>query len=183
MLMSTLSLDDQELIDAIKIRVSDQTHATTMAQLADYPATIYPPPSPALIDQAVAELGFSLPNLIREIFLQIGNGGFGPGYGILGLSGGCLLHGYTLVELTLFNRRLIEQFDAYGLEESDLDHWQWGDHYLLYAYWGCNTTTVVDCALPALPVYALDALSIAPHPSGTLRHWWRDWLAGTIRQE
>src|SRR5690606_16538036 len=48
----------------------------------------YPPASVKKIAAAEAELGFALPTLLREIYLRIGNGGFGPGYGLLGITGG-----------------------------------------------------------------------------------------------
>ena len=34
------------------------------------------------------KLGFQVPELLRAIFLKVGNGGFGPQYGIVGTRGG-----------------------------------------------------------------------------------------------
>ena len=34
------------------------------------------------------QLGFALPNLLTQLYSSIGNGGFGPGYGMLGVVGG-----------------------------------------------------------------------------------------------
>jgi hypothetical protein len=42
----------------------------------------------AEIKQAEAMLGTRLPAPLRNLYLRIGNGGFGPGYGVLGLEGG-----------------------------------------------------------------------------------------------
>jgi hypothetical protein len=35
--------------------------------------------------QAEEQLGFALPALLRRIYLEVGNGGFGPGYGLFAL--------------------------------------------------------------------------------------------------
>src|SRR5262245_42422182 len=49
-------------------------------------------PSPVTTSEAIAvdeqDLGFSLPPLLKGLYLTIGNGGWGPGYGLLGLTGG-----------------------------------------------------------------------------------------------
>ena len=40
------------------------------------------------IAAAEQEIGLPLPSLLTRLYLEIGNGGFGPGYGILGVAGG-----------------------------------------------------------------------------------------------
>src|SRR3974390_643146 len=52
----------------------------------------YPCVSSKLVAAAEVQLGFPLPALLREIYLKVGNGGFGPGCGLVGLEGGSLLH-------------------------------------------------------------------------------------------
>lgn len=53
-----------------------------------FPQKVYPVAS--VDDLALAEksLGFSLPKLLRRIYAEVGNGGFGPGYGLLGVGSG-----------------------------------------------------------------------------------------------
>src|SRR6478736_10285958 len=46
------------------------------------------PADPVAIDACEKALGFPLPPLLREIYLGIANGGFGPGYGVMGVAGG-----------------------------------------------------------------------------------------------
>jgi hypothetical protein len=49
------------------------------------------------LDAAEVELGFALPMLIRRLYSEVGNGGFGPGAGLLGVKGGYAdLDGRTL---------------------------------------------------------------------------------------
>jgi len=50
-----------------------------------------PPLTPApltAVTEAEDLIGAPLPSLLRRLYLEIGNGGFGPGHGVLGLAGG-----------------------------------------------------------------------------------------------
>lgn len=47
-----------------------------------------PPANPGVVAAAEAEVGFRLPDLLRRMYLEVANGGFGPFYGLLGLDGG-----------------------------------------------------------------------------------------------
>ena len=195
-----LSPEDQTLIELIKSRVRDGQSVTTMQEHWQVEARLYPPTSAAEIERAEAALGFLLPPLIREIWRQIGNGGFGPGYGITGVETGYPIYESTLIE----NVDFLRQTAAYLRDEAEeaarhadqgeeqhqyaedlrreADAWYCGERFILYAYWGCNVTTVVDCSSPDLPVHAVDGTVIQPHTSGTLRQWWLDWLEGRIQQ-
>jgi hypothetical protein len=46
------------------------------------------PADPELIASDEKCLGFLLPPLLKRIYSEIGNGGFGPGYGLIGLTNG-----------------------------------------------------------------------------------------------
>jgi hypothetical protein len=48
-------------------------------------AVLSPPASSALVDRVEAELGFSLPALHRRVYSEVGDGGFGPHGGLLGI--------------------------------------------------------------------------------------------------
>jgi hypothetical protein len=172
-----LSDEDQQLIDRIKKRVyRDPQRATTMAEnygsLSDY----YPPVTYDQIEAAEKAIGFPLPALIRELYVQVGNGGFGPGYGITGLENGFDIYGETLVRATLLNREYREKAPEYD------EVWDWEDSYLMYGYWGCNVTTVVDCSPLILPIYCVDAGDWGTHSSRTVRRWWQDWLDDKVEQ-
>jgi len=49
----------------------------------------------AAAQEAEQLAGVPLPPLLRRLFLEVGNGGFGPGYGVLGLRGGYEFCGRT----------------------------------------------------------------------------------------
>jgi hypothetical protein len=46
------------------------------------------PATPEALDAAEARLGVELPPLLRRLYLEVANGGFGPGSGIVGVRGG-----------------------------------------------------------------------------------------------
>lgn len=46
---------------------------------------LYSPIAPEVIASTEVELGFALPALLADCYTQVGNGGFGPGHGLIGL--------------------------------------------------------------------------------------------------
>ncbi len=49
----------------------------------------FPSPLSKAEEQAALDsLGFAPPSLLRSLYRDLGNGGFGPGYGLMGLAGG-----------------------------------------------------------------------------------------------
>ena len=49
--------------------------------------SVLPPPAdPAGLDRAETELGFPLPAMLRRVYLEVADGGFGPGGGLLGVA-------------------------------------------------------------------------------------------------
>ncbi len=78
----------EDIIDRIKSRLAGN----------DKPPR-YPPTSEEILAKAEANLGFAIPPLLRQIYAHAANGGFGPGYGIIGVEEGHASHlGDVLVE-------------------------------------------------------------------------------------
>lgn len=48
----------------------------------------YPPASPEQLHATEALLGMPLPDLLRALYVMVGNGGFGPACGLVGVTGG-----------------------------------------------------------------------------------------------
>ena len=130
------------------------------------------PASPENVRDAEAELGYPLPALLRRMFLELANGGFGPGYGILGLR--C---GHT---------------DDMGKTAIDLvsaDHLQAVNAALLpLCHWGCAIYSLVDCASDDQQMWAFDP---NPAPEGvnplvplddSLDAWLGRWVAAKLTQ-
>jgi len=141
-----------------------------LAALAAGAVDALPPLRPAssrAVEEAEHRLGHPLPPLLRRLYLQVANGGFGPGTGVLGLAGG---HRDDLGRTALDR---LDLRDPPGL--LPLDHW------------GCAIYSYVDCANPGAQMWGFDPHSgLAEHsfyPEGfSLTEWLRRWLHGNLRQ-
>ena len=72
------------LIERLKERITNPNRATDGANAIK--PSIAKPAKPAEVDAAEAVLGFSLPLFLRALYIEVGNGGYGPGYGLIGVS-------------------------------------------------------------------------------------------------
>jgi hypothetical protein len=135
---------DQDLLDRLKERVKDPRRATDDDQ---HQARVFPPARSKLVESTEKKLGFRLPQLLRRIYTEVGNGGFGPFYGFIGLDGGATLgEGKTLVHLYRDLRNL----------KSDNQIWKWPDRLLPVCSFGCGDWVCIDCKDPKLRLFMFD---------------------------
>jgi hypothetical protein len=115
-----------------------------------------------VVEGAEREFGYPLPSLLRRLYLEVGNGGFGPGYGILSLPLG-------------------EDHKAWGSVPPSL---------FRVCHWGCGISSFVDCADAEAPMWGWDP-NPAPHDDldkalfredMTLCQWLAQWVAGQLYQ-
>ena len=135
------------------------------------------PLSRRALDKAETHLGFELPPAVRDMYGRVANGGFGPGYGVIGLVGGALT---DLKNDAANEYRLRHQRDEWD------DGPEWPDALLPIVHWGCAIYSCVDCAEPTTRIVRFDPnpvdddWSIAWGDEGyTLDAWLTAWLAGT----
>jgi hypothetical protein len=115
---------------------------------------------------AEASLGFAFPELLKSIYLNVANGGFGPGYGIIGVAGGHRSDLGNVVET--FSE--IKRGAAYlGLK--------WNPKLLPFCGWGCNIFSCVDCSSPRNLIYRSDECKARPVDYG-LEDFFERWLDG-----
>jgi len=126
----------------------------------------YPPVSEELIDETESQLGFQIPPLLRACYEQIGNGGFGPGYGLIGLSGGARSDFGSLVET---------HHQLKSDQESEGNEWQFG--LLPFCSWGCIIFSCVDCTSPDFPILTFEDFEVWPQ-SYDLEKFFSLWLSG-----
>ena len=169
------------LIEQLRERASDRERATDMQiDIAR------PPVSKAELDSAEASLGFRLPQLLRELYHLVGNGGFGPGYGLIELLGSATSKGESVVENYL----------RYRFHNLNLFHPTWPERLLPISEWGCAIGSCVDCSKPDAPVvrhdphfedddeygsectseYGTESLWVE---CSSLQAWLEAWLEGT----
>ena len=99
------------------------------------------PVAAPLTDSALARstdrLGFAPPDLFIDVLRRVGNGGFGPGYGFIGLEDGeANEDGDTAVDLYCLSRA----------PDPDDPAWHWPEFLLPFCSWGCAIYTCLDCS-------------------------------------
>src|SRR5262249_54873414 len=76
------------------------------------------------------------PPLLKRVYTEIGNGGFGPGYGLIGLTNG--VPGDTGET----GPAIYEQFRN---PHAGDPRWSWPEALLPICHWGCAILCCVDC--------------------------------------
>jgi hypothetical protein len=79
-------MTESELVAAVRDRISDPQLRVEITTAGT--AAIFKPATSAALDKADQELGYPIPPLLRRLYQEVGNGGFGPGCGFLGVAGG-----------------------------------------------------------------------------------------------
>ncbi len=146
-------------------------------------------PSPLTAEKASSieeRLGFTLPLSLRALYIEVGNGGFGPGYGLYPLDddGGAPT---AITEYAICTR----------LDVEDYPGWNWPVGLLPICDWGCAVYSYVYCSNPAGPVYRFDydgydaddpstyfsdmTSHLFSEESPTFQLWIEWWLDGTMR--
>jgi hypothetical protein len=167
-----------QLLDALRQR-AHSTRPTDQTSTGDSDREISrlrAPLPPASADQLAAserQLGFRLPTVVQQLYTQVANGGFGPGYGLLGLVGGAVDEfGDTAVESYLQRR---------GRPPPR----RWPAALVPICAWGCITYECVDCRSEHAPLVYFDpgrwgteADNWSPAFQDTgynLAEWLQDW--------
>jgi hypothetical protein len=122
--------------------------------------------------------GLRLPPFLRAVYLMIGNGGFGPGYGLLPLA----QRGASDEDESCW--RLYLDF----LEpDADDPAWLWPKDLVPINDWGCAIRSCVDCSSEEGRVVRFDPNGHGPRVSWksafrpecvSVRAWLLDWASG-----
>ncbi|MGW0823376.1 SMI1/KNR4 family protein [Streptomyces sp. NPDC002845] len=134
-------------------------------------------PAPVAADtlaRAESALGFALPRLLAALYLRIGDGGFGPEYGLLPLLDSPPADEPAAVPQYLANRES-------GRKDPD---WPWPEGVLPISHWGCAMYACVDCHSPEGTVLLFEPnADDADHAwyvdAPSLAEWLRAWIDGT----
>ena len=96
------------------------------------------------MEEAERVLGFRIPETLRDIYLSIGNGGFGPeGAAIIGI--GRSGHDSDLGSIPTVYLEMKTGAETMGLN--------WPDNLLPFCEWGSQIYSCVDCNNSMFPVY------------------------------
>ncbi len=164
----------EDLIARIQDRAADPRTRTDQADIALPPR--FPPASGAELARSERRLGFRLPPFLGEVYQQVGNGGFGPGYGLIGLPGG-FAHdeGKSIVEL----------YHEYHVDSPDDPSWQWPDGLVPVCDWGCAIFSCVDCHAGSVVTFdpgerpeGAPLKSAFAESHAKVAAWFEDWVNG-----
>ncbi|MEU5563531.1 SMI1/KNR4 family protein [Micromonospora musae] len=132
------------------------------------------PASPEAVSDAEKVIGYPLPPLLRRLYLEVANGGFGPDIGVLGVAGGEWIGDW---ENILDVHRAFATSDPGPLTP---------EGFVWLVDWGCNIWTLIDCRDSYGWVWGWDpsgscCLDHALFPQHlTLADWLARWLDGTL---
>ena len=108
----------------------------------DPPIRPRPPVTPEALAEAEAQLGFPLPPLLRALYTQVGDGGYGPGGGLHYLLG----DDWSLVAQAEWK---------YVAAAAEGDPW-WPPRLVAFVSWGGHEVSCVDCSGPPYRVWFYD---------------------------
>jgi hypothetical protein len=155
---------EQEVFDAV----------VELVRRGEYLDELLGPADLAAVEEAELLVGSALPELLRKLYLEVATGGFGPGYGILGLQGGhtVLPDGHSIDHLY---RMRTEQLSPLPSLFPVCD-------------WGCAILSLVDCADPQARMWGFDPnpvddIADAFFPQELhLTEWLSLWIDGHLYQ-
>lgn len=127
-----------ELIAAVRRRAENTATRTDQSVLS--PTKIAPVVPELEIARVESRLGLRIPGVLRLVYSTVGNGGFGPGYGLMGLPGGFTDdRGNSAVQL----------YEFFRLPSPKDSTWQWPAGVVPICHWGCAIYSCIDCSTDA----------------------------------
>jgi hypothetical protein len=164
-------MTDVELIARIEELANDPKRRTTMSQklsqkFSTLPEQRLPPPATReAVEDAETQMGFQVPALLSKLWTKVGNGGFGPGYGLFGV------HTRPASELSMSTPNVYLQSIAD-------DSYDWPKKLVMICEWGCGYYSAIDCSTVEGEV--VDLLGeLERKPKGcTFAQWMEDWVNG-----
>jgi hypothetical protein len=135
------------LLKRLERRRADRIRRTSANSREREFGGLYPPTSVSVIESAEGALGFPLPPLLREIYQNLANGGFGPGYGLVGLAGGYTFEDFGDLPLVEYHLMLCS---------APPEDFHWSPRLLNIAHGGCLFFYAIDCSQPEYPVILIE---------------------------
>lgn len=137
------------------------------------------PATAEAVEEAEQSIGYKFPPLLRSIYLEVANGGIGPGYQILGVKGGHLSEeGDSISDL----------YDYLKQEDPIDELWVWPKEIVPFCPWGNAIYSCFNAEKPDNPIVWFDpnAREIGEPMEQqfiTHRESLESWLQGWINDE
>lgn len=120
-----------EIISQISAYIADPESETDVVQVT------YPPTTAEKIEAVEKELGFELPPLLKRLYTEVGNGGFGPAYGFAGVDGCGTDEGH---------HDIVTLYQWHQSEEGKRHFPNWPQRMLKAVCLGCGMYAAIDCS-------------------------------------
>jgi hypothetical protein len=150
---------DDELIAQLKARALDPARRRDVKVESFAPLNAVA--TGETIAAAEAEIGFALPPLLVRIYTEVGNGGFGPGHGLM-----------------LLAAPGEADPDSVAAVYRNFRAWSWPEKLLPLWDWGCAAWSCIDAATSEGVIVTHDEVAGAIETAFTLRSWLQSWVSG-----
>ena len=139
-----------------------------------------PTASPKEVAELEATTGLRLPPFLREVYLNIANGCFGPGYGLMPL---------TRHPLDDAEETVLGVYQSFRLPDPEDPAWSWPTSLLPICDWGCAIRSCVDCSSAEGAVVRFDPNGHGPgvpwesafeEENSSVQEWLLAWAAGIL---
>ncbi|MGH9720231.1 MAG: SMI1/KNR4 family protein [Bryobacteraceae bacterium] len=158
-LPSRANMPEEELVARIKELANDPKRRTGSAQMFPHPV------ARRAVEDAETRMGFQLPALLKRLWTEVGNGGFGPGYGLFGVN----LAPSSELSMSIPNVYLQSVADeSYG----------WPKNLVLVCEWGCANYSAVDCSTPEGEIVNVSGEMDLKPTRSSFAQWMQDWVDG-----
>jgi len=166
----------EDLLEELGIRARSPDRRTDIKVAG---SALAPPPADLdALDGAEAAIGRTLPLLLRAVYLRVGDGGFGPAYGLLPLFS---------PEPGDDHDSLVGRYLSLSTRQPRDPNWSWPPNLVPFCDWGGGISTCTDCSTEQGAVLTFDPDSYEDggpmasafaqtHPS--VEAWFSDWLRG-----
>jgi hypothetical protein len=169
------------LVERLKETIRTNRHPT--GEYSWHRQTSSSPVTVEELTEAETQLGFELPSFLRRLYLEVGNGGFGPGYGLFPLND----HRPSVDSLVL------AYLSMRSMSQEDIDEHQvneeekpalWPERVLMLCDWGCNIYSCLDCSSAHLPMFRMDSnmnfMVEWASEASSLQQWLERWVDGKL---
>ncbi|MEU4572180.1 SMI1/KNR4 family protein [Nonomuraea sp. ATR24] len=128
--------------------------------------------SPQAVAEAEEAIGYPLPSLLRRLYLEVGNGGFGPRGGIIGVRGYDFWKSDIFADIT--ESALAFRTEPYGRRAGMIQ----------LLDWGCAIASLLDCRDPEGAMWGWDPnLCCLDHALFPQNITFASWLTESIGRE
>ena len=166
--MKTPIMPEEELVARIKERAEDpKRRAGIVQKFPDLLARPGQPLPPAASRKAVKDaetlMGFPLPAFLKRLWTEVGNGGFGPGYGLFEVD---------VAPASDLNMSIPTVYLQSIADES----YSWPRKLVLICEWGCAYYSAIDCSTSDGEIVNLLGESELKRTGSSFAQWMQDWV-------